>query len=363
MNDIVPELGERSAETLQVALVLPLHGPAGLFGPSAEVCAQLAAAEVNVESGVLGRKLRLVVVDGGGSPGHVADEVDALVSAGAVDAVTGWHISAVRQAVARRTADRVPYVYTALYEGGERTPGVFLTGETPDRQLLPAMRWFAEELGVRRWCVVGDDYVWPRVTAAAARTYARLAGGGVSTELYVDLGCEDFAPALALLERSDAEGVLMLLVGDDAVHFNRMFAAAGLDERFPRLSPLMDENMLLASGAEATRGLYATAGYFEALTTAASLDFGGQYNRFAGPLAPTLSSMGESCYEGVRLLVELVRQAGSVDVRAVTAAASRDGGVGYDGPRGPVVLQERHLVQAMYLAEARGLDFDIVLRL
>lgn len=45
------------------------------------------------------------------------------------------------QAIARVTSGRVPYVYGPLYEGGERTPGLFLPGETPSRQLLPAMDW------------------------------------------------------------------------------------------------------------------------------------------------------------------------------------------------------------------------------
>jgi len=74
------------------------------------------------------------------APGRVADEVGALVVADLIEAVVGWQISAVRQALAPRLALRVPYVYTALYEGGERTPGVFVVGETPSRQLLPAMR-------------------------------------------------------------------------------------------------------------------------------------------------------------------------------------------------------------------------------
>jgi ABC-type branched-subunit amino acid transport system substrate-binding protein len=43
------------ADTLNVAIVVPLQGPAGIFGPSCVCCAQLAAEEVNAESGVLGR--------------------------------------------------------------------------------------------------------------------------------------------------------------------------------------------------------------------------------------------------------------------------------------------------------------------
>src|SRR3712207_8703932 len=40
--------------------------------------------EVNREGGLLGRQLRFVVVDGGAGPRRVADEVDALVTAGTV---------------------------------------------------------------------------------------------------------------------------------------------------------------------------------------------------------------------------------------------------------------------------------------
>lgn len=356
-------LAQRWDDTFQVALVVPKQGPAGLFGPSCEACADLAALEVNASGGVLGREMRLVPVDGGRSPAQVADEVDALVSAGAVDAVTGWHISAVRQAVAPRTVGRVPYVYTALYEGGERTPGVFLTGETPRLQVLPAMRWMAEELGVRRWCVVGDDYVWPRGSTRAARAFARATGSEVLCADFVALGTEDFTGLLRHVESCRADGVMMFFVGDDAVRFNRAFAAAGLDQRMLRLSPLMDENMLLASGAFATRGVYATAGYFEALITADSLDFVGRYTAFAGPNPPTLNSMGESCYEGVRLLAELVDRAGIADLAAVCGVAGGEHTVGYDGPRGPVELRRRHLLQRVYLARASGLEFDVLTQL
>src|SRR3712207_2449243 len=90
--------------TLDFALVIPLQGSAGIFGPSCELCAQLAVEEINAADGVLGRELRFSVVDGSQSPTRVADEVGALVSAGLVEAVVGWHISAVRQAVAPRIA-------------------------------------------------------------------------------------------------------------------------------------------------------------------------------------------------------------------------------------------------------------------
>lgn len=350
----------RRRDVLNMALVIPLQGPAGIFGPSCESCAALAMEEINAAGGVLGRELNLVPVDGGTAPATVATEVDALIRAGAVEAVTGWHISAVREAVAPRIDGRVPYAYTALYEGGEHRPGVFLTGETPDLQLGPALDWFAGSVGVRRWTIVGDDYVWPRHSARAARHYLRGIGGEVCAEMYVPLGTHDFSGVLRRVEASGCEAVLMLLIGDDAVEFNRAFSASGLDRDILRFSSLIDENVLLASGADNTRGLMTSAGYFEDLATASGLDFAATYFRRFGKDAPVLNSLGESCYEGVRLLTELMRRADSVDVRPMTAVAE---GLSYETPRGTVELRDRHLRQRVFLAAADGLLWDVIQQL
>lgn len=343
--------------TVDVALVVPLHGPAGMYGPSCELSAQLAARELNDRDGILGRPLRLVPVDGADDPAVVAGRLDDLVTRGQVDAVVGWHISAVRQAVAGRLAGRVPYVYTPLYEGGERSPGVYLTGETPSSQVLPALRELAQALGVRRWTVVGNDYVWPTVTAAEVRRSAAACGISVCDEVFVPLGCSRFGPALRRVEASGCQGVLMLLVGDDAVRFNREFTRHGLQRDLVRLSPLMEENMLLASGAGSTDQLYAAAGFFETLPTSAGLDFGARFTRAYGPQAPVLNSLGESCYEGLVLLAELARRAGSLAVPDFEAVAD---GLGFDSPRGAVRMSGRHLRQDVYLARADGLEFDVL---
>ncbi|WP_320782817.1 substrate-binding domain-containing protein [Streptomyces sp. CRN 30] len=348
-----------SPDPLVVALVIPLQGPAGIFGPACELAARLAAEEINAAGGILGREVRLFVVDGGAPPRQVVDTVETLVALGAVGAVVGWHISAVRRALAPRIAHRVPYVYTAQYEGGENTPGVFLTGERDPQQLLPAMRLLAAAEGVRRWCVVGNDYVWPRVTARRARWLARRCRGRVVDEVFVPLDTEEFGPVVRRVEASGADAVLMLLVGDDAVRFNRAFAGAGLHARCLRLSTHMDENMLFATGAEATEGLWATAGYFDSLTTAENLSFGLRYARRFGGEAPLPGSLGESCFEGLSLLAALAAHHGTLAV----ATGGRADGVRYEGPRGALRLRGNHLEQRLYLARADALDFEIVSRL
>lgn len=346
-----------SADTLDIALVIPLQGPAGIFGPSCECCAQLAVEEINAESGVLGREVRLVLVDGGAPPERVADEIDALICAGVIDAVAGWHISAVREVVAPRIGGRVPYVYTALYEGGEQAPGVFLTGETPNRQLRPTLHWFARQLGIRRWTIVGDAYIWPWASARRAHRYLAELGGTVCDEIYVPLGTTGFEETVGRVGASGCEAVLMLLIGDDAVNFNRAFAAAGLDRDHIRFSSLIEENVLLATGADNTRGLMTSAGYFEDLPTASGLDFAASYFRRFGPQAPVLNSLGESCYEGVRMLAELLRRAGELDVPSLQVKSE---GLEYESPRGTVQVRNRHLMQRVFLAVADGVQWDVM---
>lgn len=353
-------VGARHRDTWRVAMVIPLQGPAGLFGPSCEAIAELAARELNTDGGILGREVTFEVVDGGAEPSRVAAELAGLVRSGAVDAVSGWHISSVRNALAPVLADRVPYAYTSLYEGGERRPGIFCTGETPRQQIAPALRWLRDNLGARRWFVVGDDYVWPRASAAAVRGFARELDLDIEGEAFAGLGGGDMARLVGRVEAARCDGVLMLLVGQDAVEFNRRFAARGLHERMVRFSPLMEENMLLASGAAATRNLFVSAAYFRSLVNADALDLLGRYVGLHGADAPALNNAAESCYEGLHTLANLVRRAGSAELPELNAAAD---GAAYHGPRGTVEFRGSQAGQEVHLAVADGYDFDVITRL
>lgn len=344
----------------RVAMVIPLQGPAGLFGPSCEAIAELAARELNAEGGILGREVSFEIVDGGATPARVAAQLGDLLAQDRVDAVSGWHISSVRNALAPVVAGRVPYVYTSLYEGGERRPGIYCTGETPREQLAPALKWLRDNMGARRWFVVGDDYVWPHASTAAVRRYAHELDLRIVGEAFVGLGAGDMTRLIRRVEQSTCDGVLMLLVGQDAVEFNRRFAARGLHDRLVRFSPLMEENMLLASGNSATRNLFVSAAYFRSMVNADAMDLLGRYVGVHGPDAPALNNAAESCYEGLRTLASLVRRAGTARLPDLNSAID---GIAYDGPRGTVEFHGQQAAQRVHLAIADGYDFEVITRL
>lgn len=345
-------------DPIRIGLAIPLQGPGGIFGPSCEAVAELFRRQTNRAAGVLGRPIEFEVIDAGRPEVEIARSVAELIDEGRLDALTGWHISSVRQAVAPVTQGRIPYVYTSLYEGGERREGVFCAGETPDQQIAPSLEWMRDELGLRRWHIVGSDYIWPRRSASIAEGYLRRLGLDLVSTSFIRFDSDRFQSVLDRIETaSAADGVLMFLVGQDAVHFNRQFAERGLDARLVRMTPLMEENMLLASGPESVRDLYVAAGYFRSLPTSSSMDFVGDYSAAFGAEAPPLNNQGESCYEGIQLLTTLFDAAQSTSLVELLRVSE---GLGYDGPRGSMELREGHLRQSVYLAKAGATDFDVI---
>ncbi len=356
--DVKKLRGRRPSGRLRIALLAPLSGPAGLWGPSCQTSALLASKEINANGGILGREVELVFSDAGRSPEIVARETIDLVEDGC-EAGIGMHISAVRVALVRALAGRVPYVYTPVYEGGEQSPGVFLVGETPAQQLKPPIQWLAEKRHVKRWYLVGNDYVWPRVSHGAAKRYVAESGGEVVGEDFIPFGTSNYESFLGRIAKAKPDAILVSMVGNDCVTFNRAFAEAGLSRHILRLSPASEENTLLGIGADNSENLFFSAGYLSRLKTEANAAFLERYQAAFGTNAPETNTIGESCYEGVRLYSELVSRAQSVDVAELSRASE---GLSYTGARGRVRMKQRHLHSDMYLAQADGLQFQVIQR-
>ncbi|GAA4565248.1 substrate-binding domain-containing protein [Planotetraspora kaengkrachanensis] len=343
------------AETLRVGLVVPVSGVLGLLGPCAINCAMLGAAEVNAAGGVLGRPVELVLVDGGRSPAEVAREISGLVRAGVVQAVVGTHASDVRVAVERSLSGSAPFVYTPPYEGGARKPGVYYLGEPASQQVGPGLDWLVEHRRARRWFLLGNDYVWPRLVHASARRHLRALSARIVGERLVPSGTTAMDALIEEVAAARPDAVLLNLIGSDLVAFNRAFAASGL--RCARLCGALEEHGLLAVGGDTTGELYAAMGYFGSLVTEANLGLGERYARMFGPQAPSLNGHGHGCYEGVLMLAALAGRAGTLSVPAVEAVA--DGATVTTG-RGLLTLRDRHVLQRVYVGRAEGLDFSVI---
>ncbi|MBB5913172.1 ABC-type branched-subunit amino acid transport system substrate-binding protein [Nocardia transvalensis] len=347
-------LRESPDDVIEVLNIVPLQGSGGIVAPSCDAAISLAVDEINSGPGILGREVRVTTIDGGRTPREVAREVSALLATGMVHAITGWHISAVRRAVARAADGRVPYLYATTHEGlPDEMPGVLLIGEDPQGHVLAAMRWLRGQFGARRWAIIGNDYIWPRATAEAI--HSALDPASIVLERFVPLGTGDFGDFLADARLDEADGVVMLLVGTDAAHFNRQFARTGRAARQVRVSPAVDETVLLSAGAAANDNLYVSSSFFPGRERL------NRYRAMHGTFAPQLTYFGNTSYEAMHTLRAVASAAGTLDVPRIHAVL-RDGAV-LSTPSGERSFRDNQAVQSAQIARARGVDFDILGRI
>jgi urea transport system substrate-binding protein len=182
----------------------------------------------------------------------------------------------------------------------------------------------------------------------------------VVSEHYVPLHTTDYAAQIDALQRAGADAVLLSLVGEDAIAFNRAFGELGMARSMLRLSCAIEENELLAIGAANTQRLYVASSYFAALATDANLAFKERYHAHFGERAPTLNSLGQSTYEGVHFLASLFERGFEAPSRW---AAAGQAPLAYQSAREAVYAAGGTGIAPIYIAVAEGHVFRVISRL
>ncbi|MGY6123810.1 substrate-binding domain-containing protein (plasmid) [Paraburkholderia strydomiana] len=355
VGGLVPPSARAANQPLKLALMAPMSGPAAFFGQACKNCAAMAIEEINGRGGVLGRPLELLVGDAGAAPSESAQTALRLWKRDKAEVFIGSHDSAVRTALESLFRGQVPYFYTPMYEGGDCAKGTFFVGETPAQQLTPVIPWLTAQHQIKRWFLIGNDYIWPRKSNGVAKKAIQGASATVVGEEYVPFDVDNFDAALGKIRDSKADAVFITLVGGSAVTFNRSFASFGLSDKMIRFGTMIEENTLIGIGASNARDLYSASSFFSA-PTATSAQFLERYHKQFGASA-VLSSIGESTYEGIRMYDAMARKANSVSIGDLTKASD---GASYNGPRGVVTMKSRNVTADIFLAKASGTRYDIV---
>jgi ABC-type branched-subunit amino acid transport system substrate-binding protein len=351
-------LGRRGSHSkLRIANFVALSGPSGIWAPSAMNSTLLAASEINARGGILGREIEVLFLDASGTAEDITQRVEDVIANGDVDVIVGSHTSAVRVALRRHIAGRIPYIYTTVYEGGEQTPGVAAIGETPHTQSRPAIHWMAEAKKASRWYLIGSDYVWPWLSHQSMKRYVAESAGQVVGEEFVPVGEDDYGAQLSRIRKARPDIVLVSLIGADSIAFNRQFAEQGLASKMLRLASAFDETVLLGIGADKTDNLFGASGYFTCARSGDTEAFVSRYETAFGACAAPAGSVGQSNYEGLRFLEEAARRAGSLGLKPLLAAGKN---MIYRGGRGPIALQQGRAAMPIYLAEAEGVEFRVI---
>jgi ABC-type branched-subunit amino acid transport system substrate-binding protein len=340
---------------MRIGLLVPRSGASGLWAPSAEACALLAAAELNAAGGIAGRAVELFIRDTGVDVTTAADAAADLAEIDEVDVVAGMHPSCLRSAIGNSLRGRSPYLFTPHYEGGEYRPGICAIGETAPEMLSGSIAWLISERRARRFFFASTNCVWPQGAMAAARRVVPSAGAVIVGDVVVKVGGYDFEPVIDKIRRAAPDVVVICMTGMEGVVFNRHFADAGLQQHHLRLALGFDETALYALGEAASENLYVPSGYFAGLQSRANGAFLERYHTAFDGAAPPPNGFAQSCYEGLHLLAAMMLRDGTLRRLGPGSATT----LAFRTARGndPISASRR---RPLHLGLAQGTEFRLV---
>jgi urea transport system substrate-binding protein len=286
----------------------------------------------NRRGGLLGRRIEPVIVNPASDWDVFAAMARDLLAKDKVSVVFGCWTSASRKAVLPIFEQMNGLLYYPVqYEGEESSRNVFYTGAAPNQQAIPAVRYLMSKDGgeVRRWVLLGTDYVYPRTVNRILQSY--LAIEGVPPEnimtIYTPFGQSEWREIIQKIKAFGSVGktaVLSTVNGDANIYFyNELAAQEVKSSSIPVMAFSIGERELLGIDAKPLAGHMAAWNYFHSVKSAENGAFIEMWKRFTKNKDETTNDPMEATLIGFKMWVQAVVQAGTTDVDAVRQAMYR----------------------------------------
>jgi urea transport system substrate-binding protein len=269
----------------------------------------LAIDQINQRGGLLGRRVKPIVVDGKSNGDEFARLAERLIVEKGARTIFGCWMSAHRKRVLPIVERHdALLMYPVQYEGLECSPSVFYTGAAPNQQIIPAIRWSFGFLNCKRLYLVGSDYIFPRVASEIIRDQVSLLGGQIVGESYIPSGAVEIGDLDAKIAGSRPDMIVNTINGDSNIVFLRSLRSAGMTpDRIPILSLSIGENELRSLDMA---GSYAAWNYFQSIDRFENACFVAAFRARYGPQRVTSDPM-EAAYVAVNVWAQAVAEGGS----------------------------------------------------
>ena len=364
---VLPVSAVMAQDTVKIGVLHSLSGTMAISETSLRDVVLMAAEEINAAGGVkIGDKSYTItpeVVDPASDWPLFAEKAKELINDKKVAVTFGCWTS-----VSRKSCLPVFEEYNALlfypvqYEGEEQSLNVFYTAASPNQQLVPAAKYAMEELGAKKFYLLGTDYVFPRTANRVLKAY--LLKNGVPEaniiEDYTPFGHKDYQTIVNKLKSFSASGdavVLSTINGDSNVPFYTEFANQGLTAKdCPIIAFSVAEDELRAMDTSKLAGHLAAWNYFQSIDTPENKKFVDAFKAYCektglpGGKDRVTDDPIEAAYYGVYVWKMAAEKAGSFDVDAVRQAVY---GMEFDAPGGKKKMHpsNQHTFKPVYIGE------------
>ncbi len=346
---------------IKVGILHSLSGTMAISEAPLKDVMLMLIAEQNKKGGVMGRPIEPVVVDPASNWPLFAEKAKQLLSVDKVAAIFGCWTSVSRKSVLPvvEQLDGILY-YPVQDQGQECSRNVFYTGAAPNQQAIPAVDYFMNQVGVKRWVLAGTDYVYPRTTNKILEAYLRSKGVAASDIMinYTPFGYSDWQSIVAKIKAFGSAGkktgVVSTINGDANVPFYKELGNQGIKATdIPVVAFSVGEQELAGLDTKPLVGQLAAWNYFESVDTPENKTFVADFKKFAKNDKRVTNDPMEAHYIGFNMWVKAVEKAGSTKADAVIDAMI---GVAHPNLSGgyATMMPNHHLTKPVLIGEVQA---------
>lgn len=314
-------------DTIKIGVLHSLSGTMAISETTLKDTVQMLIDEQNKKGGVLGKKIEAVVVDPASNWPLFAEKARELISKDKVSAIFGCWTSVSRKSVLPVVEELNGILfYPVQYEGEESSKNVFYTGAAPNQQAIPAVDYLLKQ-GVKRWALVGTDYVYPRTANKILEAYLKSKGFKDEDIMisYTPFGHSDWQSIVSDIKKFGTAGkktaVVSTINGDANVPFYKELSNQGISAKdIPVVAFSVGEEELSGIDTKPLVGHLAAWNYFESVDSDANDDFIEEWHKYTGDEKRVTNDPMEATYIGFNMWVKAVEKAGTTESNAVQDA-------------------------------------------
>ena len=318
---------------IKIGASVSMSGPNALLSQNRLRAFQLCVKHTNEKGGVLGRRLELVVEDDKSDVATAVQNYERLLSEKRVDAVFAPYGSPATDAVADVTEKHGKPLLslvgtTSIYRKGRRF--IFMISPAAE-SVLEGLIDLATKRGLKTVAIIYEDTLFPRAVAAGAVEFAKRKGVTVVLNEAYQKGTTDFTALLTKVRAANPDVLAAGTYFEDAVAITRQMKTLDVNPRMFGVTVGGDSPKFYATLGKSAEFVYGATQWEPDLVSVragglipvarqypGAKEFVEAYQKeFPGA---DLSYHSASGYGGCELLVEAIRQAGSLDGERVRAA-------------------------------------------
>ena len=314
-------------DTIKIGVLHSLSGTMAISETSLKDTLLMLVDEQNKKGGVLGKKIEAVVVDPASNWPLFAEKARELIQKDKVAAIFGCWTSVSRKSVLPVVEELNGILfYPVQYEGEESSKNVFYTGAAPNQQAIPAVDYLLKQ-GVKRWALVGTDYVYPRTANKVLEAYLKSKGFTDKDIMisYTPFGHSDWQSIVSEIKKFGGAGektaVISTINGDANVPFYKELANQGVSAKdIPVIAFSVGEEELAGIDTKPLVGHLAAWNYFESVDSEINDEFIEKWHKFVKDEKRVTNDPMEATFIGFNMWVKAVEKAGTTDYSAVQDA-------------------------------------------